>query len=95
MTNFCKGFFIGALAVVVVFGVFCALNFFNKRDKEILNYAEKQFEIEEMREDYRNRSPDEFIDDIPGVRSSAERAAAEFERKRDEAVHRLRSRNAD
>jgi len=95
MSKFIKGMITGALLVLVVFGVFCALDFFNKRDKEILDYAEKQFEIEEMREDYRNRSPDEFIDDIPGVRRSAERAAAEFERKRDEAVHRLRSRNAD
>lgn len=95
MNKFWKGVITGALMVLVVFGVIFTLKYFNKQDKEILDYAEKQFQIEEMREDYRNREPVEFLDDIPGVRRAADRAAADFERKRDEAVHRLRSRNTD
>jgi len=95
MNNFIKGFFIGALVVLVVFGVIGSLKYLNRRDKELIEYAEKQIEIEEMRNDVVNREPAEFVDTVPGVRGAVDGAAAEFERKRDEAVQRFRSRNAD
>ena len=92
LTEFGKGFIAGVVLAVVVFGVIFALMYFNKRDKEIVEYAEKQMEIEALREDVNNRDPSEFVDTMPDVRRAADGAAAEFERKRDEALQRFRSR---
>ncbi len=95
MTDFLKGIIIGFSSAVIIFGIIFALWFFQKRDKELIKYVEKQIEIEAMREDYRNRDPVEFLDDIPGVRRAADRATSEFDRKRDEAVQRIRNRPFD
>ncbi|GHU12564.1 hypothetical protein FACS1894161_1050 [Spirochaetia bacterium] len=59
-----------------------------------MEYAEKQVEIQQLREDYGNRDPVEFLD-VPGVRDTADNAADEFRRKRDEALQRFRNRLAD
>ena len=95
MTDFFKGIIAGVAASVIVFGIILAIGFFNRRDREMLEYAEKQIEIEEMREDYGNRDPYEFLDEVPGVRGAADNAADDFRRKRDEAVQRIRGRYAD
>jgi hypothetical protein len=100
VTDFAKGIITGVLCSVIVFGIFYAFSFFQKRErtfspKELIKYVEKQIEIEAVREDYRNRDPVEFIDDIPGVRRAVDHATAEFDRKRDEAIQRFRSRIAD
>ena len=95
ITDFAKGIITGFISAVFIFGVIYALWFFQKRDKELIKYVEKQIEIETLREDYRNRDPVEFIDDIPGVRRAADRATAEFDRKRDEAIQRIRNRPFD
>ena len=94
MSNFWKGFIAGVSLAVIIFGLTIAVHFANKRDKELVDYAKKQIEIEELREDYGNRDPVEFLE-IPDVRRAADGAAAEFERKRDEALYRFRNRNAD
>ena len=94
MRNFIKGLITGVVAAMLIIGLIFAFRFFNRRDKEILEYAQKQMEIEALREDYSNRDPDEFLEE-PGVRRAADGAAADFERKRDEAVQRFRSRYAD
>jgi hypothetical protein len=94
MKDFWKGFVAGVVGTVIIFCIFLAFRHLNKRDKELIEYAEKQMEIEELREDIGNRSPDEFLE-IPDVRRAADGAAAEFERKRDEALQRFRSRNPD
>jgi len=94
LTDFAKGIIVGFLFAVIIFGVVIAFHFLNKRDKELIEYAEKQIEIEALREDIINRDPDEFLEE-PGVRRAADGAAAEFERKRDEIMERFRSRNAD
>ena len=91
LTDFAKGIIAGFVLSVIIFGVIIAFHFLNKRDRGLLEYAEKQMEIEAVREDYRNRDPVEFLDDIPGVRRATDGAAAEFERKRDEALQRFRS----
>ncbi len=93
-TDFGKGFIAGFVLAVIIFGVILTLMYFNKRDKELVDYAKKQIEIEELREDYGNRDPVEFLE-IPDVRRAADGARAEFERKRDEALQRFRSRNSD
>jgi len=95
MTDFFKGIITGATASVIIFSVIFALWFFHKRNRELIEYVEKQIEIEAVREDYRNRDPVEFLDDIPGVRRAADGAAAEFDRKRDEALQRIRDRFID
>jgi len=94
LTDFAKGIIVGILFSVIIFGVAIAFHFLNKRDKGLIEYAEKQFEIEALREDYSNRDPDEFLEE-PGVRRAADGAAADFERKRDEILERFRSRLAD
>ena len=95
MSDFWKGFIAGVGLAVIVFVLIIAVHFANKRDKELIDYAKKQIEIEELREDVTNRDPSEFVDTVPGVRRAADGAAAEFERKRDEALQRFRSRNTD
>ena len=94
ITDFAKGIIAGVLASVIVFGLIFAFWFFQRRDKELIEYAEKQIEIEALREDYVNRDPYEFLED-PGVRNAADGAAAEFERRRDEILQRFRNRIAD
>jgi len=93
-TDFGKGFIFGLLVAMIIFGFIAGLIYFNNKNKELKEYAEKQIEIENLREDYSNRDPDEFLE-IPGVRRAADEASAEFERKRNEALQRFRSRTAD
>jgi len=93
-TDFGKGFIAGVIATVIIFSFVIWIVISNYKNKELIDYAEKQIEIEELREDYSNRDPDEFLE-IPNVRRAADGAAAEFERKRDEILHRFRSRAAD
>jgi hypothetical protein len=94
MNDFWKGVIVGTLVAIIVFGLIAGLVYFNKRDRGLIEYAEKQIEIENLREDIINRPADEFLE-IPDVRRAADGAAAEFERKRDEALQRFRSRYAD
>jgi len=94
LTDFWKGVITGVGLAVIIFVLIIAVHFANKRDKEIIEYAKKQMEIEALQEDVGNRPPVEFLE-IPDVRRAADGARAEFERKRDEALQRFRSRNAD
>ena len=95
MTDFFKGIIAGVAASVIVFGIIIAIGFFNRRDKELMEYVETQNEIQQLREDYGARDPYEFLDEVPGVRGAADDANAEFQRKRDEALQRFRNRLAD
>ncbi len=94
MMVFLKGIIIGFVSAVIIFSVIYALWFFQKRDKELFEYVEKQQAIEILREDYVNRDPDEFLE-LPGVRGAVDGATVEFLRKRDKAVQRLRSGHPD
>jgi hypothetical protein len=89
-TDFGKGFLAGFLIAAVFFGLALGLIIQRIKAKEIIKYVETQQVIEALREEYGNRDPIEFIDTIPDVRRAADRAAGEFERKRDEAVERFR-----
>ena len=91
MKKYALGFFVGVIFALLIIGTVSALRFFNKRDKELIEYAKNQMEIEALQEEYRNRDPVEFLE-IPDVRRAADGATAEFERKRDEAVYRFRNR---
>jgi len=94
INDFWLGVICGTLSAIIIFGIFAGLVYLRNRDREVLEYAEKQMEIEAMREDVINRSSDEFLE-IPGVRRSADRAAAEFDRQRDEILQRFRNKRAD
>jgi uncharacterized membrane protein len=90
LTDFGKGVIFVALCAIIITLLIVFLTQINKRDKELIEYAKKQVEIEALREDYINRDPDEFLE-IPDVRRAADGAADEFDRKRDEILQRFRS----
>ena len=94
LTDFGKGMIAGFLVAAIVFGVVVGLVAHRQKGKEIVEYAERQTIIEQLREDYGNRDPYEFLED-PGVRGAADGAAADFERRRDEALLRFRNRLTD
>ena len=95
LTDFAKGIIIGFCVGIIVVGITAGILNRNSKEKELSNYVreyvEKQQAIETLREDYGNRDPVEFLNDIPGVRGAADGASAEFLRKRDEAIQRLRN----
>jgi hypothetical protein len=95
MKAFLRGMITGAgiiLALVLVIAVF---RFFHNRDKQIYEYVERQNEIQELREDYGNRDPYEFLDDIPGARGAADNGIERIHRKRDEIIQRQRNTGDD
>jgi hypothetical protein len=94
LTDFAKGIIIGFCAGIIVVGLAAGLVNRHNKDKELIEYAEKQIEIENLREDIVNRDPVEFLE-VPDVRRAADGAAAEFDRKRDEILERYRSRFTD
>jgi hypothetical protein len=93
-TDFGKGVLVGFLLSALVVGVVVGVIIHRNKVKEIVEYAEKQIELLELQEDFINRDPVEFFE-VPGVRGAADNAAAEFERRRDEALDRFRNRLTD
>jgi hypothetical protein len=93
-----KGFWCGVLAGVlvagIIFGSVAVVSHLRKKDREKIEYVELQQEIDVLREDIINRPADEFLE-VPGVRRAADGARDGFDRKRDEALQRFRSRLAD
>ena len=95
LTDFAKGIIIGFCIGIIVVGLTAGLLNRHRKDKELIEYARKQEAIETMRTDYANRDPAEYLETVPDVRRAADGAAADFDRKRDEAVQRFRSGLAD
>jgi ABC-type lipoprotein release transport system permease subunit len=94
MKMFLKGVITGAAGVLVLVVVVLVFRFFHERDRKIIEYMEAQHEIEALQEDIGNRPLDEFLED-PGVRGAADNADAQFRRKRNEAVQRIRGGYSD
>jgi len=94
-TDFGKGFIAGFVLAAIIFGLVSVLMYRNRKDKELIEYAERQIEIQAMREDILNRDFVEFLETMPDVRTAADGAVAEFERRRDEILERFRSRITD
>ena len=90
LKDFFLGVFAGCVTTAIIFGIVVGFIHTWNRDRELIEYVERQIEIEVLREDYVNRDPIEFFN-IPGVRGAADGAVAEFDRKRDEALQRFRS----
>jgi len=95
LSNFKKGFIAGVLVMTVLLGAVLTVLFFRNREKEFIEYVEKQQAIEKLREDYNNRDPHEFLDNVPAIRRAADRTANGFDRKLDEILQRFRNRSAD
>ena len=95
LTDFAKGIIAGFVVSAIIFSVLIVFYFLNKRDKELIDYAQRQIELQELQEDYNNRDFVEFLETIPDVRGAADGAAAEFERRRDEALFRFRNKLTD
>jgi hypothetical protein len=89
MKNFWKGVIAGAGAVLALGLAIGAALFFRERDRRMYEYWEAEYEIQGLREDMGNRSAAEFLEE-PGIRGAADNAAADFQRKRDEAVRAIR-----
>jgi hypothetical protein len=92
LTDFSKGIIAGFVLAMIIFTTFAVAIHCRNKDKEKIEYVEQQMEIEALREDIINRPADDFLE-IPDVRGAADSAAAEFDRKRDEALQRFRSGN--
>src|SRR5215469_6762305 len=90
LTDFAVGLIVGIIFSTIIFITVFAFYYQRNKDKEKIQYVEMQQEIENMREDISSRDPAEFLED-PGVRRAADNARDEFDRKRDEALHRFRS----
>ena len=95
LTDFAKGIIIGFCIGIIAVGLTAGLLNRHRKDKELIEYARKQEAIETMRTDYANRDPAEYLETVPDVRRAADGAAADFDRKRDEALQRFRSGLAD
>jgi hypothetical protein len=89
MNSFLKGVLTGAGITIALAVVVMVFRFFGERDRNIVEALEARYELEALREDMGNRPLDEFLED-PGVRGAADNAAADFQRKRDEAIQRIR-----
>jgi flagellar basal body-associated protein FliL len=94
MSDFSKGILTGVVVMLVIALVILGFWFFNNRDRQFYEAMERQYEIQQIENEYRSRDPYEFLD-TPGVRESADNATEEFQRKRDEAVQRIRGGYAD
>jgi hypothetical protein len=90
MKVFWKGVCAGAGGILAIVLAVAAIRFFRERDRKIYELMEKEYELQMLREEYGNRDPYEFLDEVPGVRGSADSAADEFRRKRDEAERAIR-----
>ena len=95
LTDFARGIIIGFCIGIIVVGITAGILNRHRKDRVLIEYAKKQEAIETLRTDYGNRDPVEFLETVPDVRRAADGAAADFDRKRDEAVQRFRSGLAD
>ena len=92
--DFAIGVFVGFLGATSIFCIMAGLWFQKQKDREVIEYAEKQLAVEELREDYINCDPVEFFE-VPGVRGAADNAISDFERRWNEVLFEFRNRCVD
>jgi hypothetical protein len=93
--DFFKGVAVGVGVTVFLFGVGLFLKHLNDRDKKLFETMEVQIEAQKIIGDVSGRDPQQFVDELPGVRGAADSGVEYFNRKRDEAVERIRSGRTD
>jgi hypothetical protein len=94
MSDFFKGILTGAGIMLALVLAVLGFRFFNNRDRKIYEAMELQNEIQELREDYGNRDPADFLN-VPGVWGAANSAKDEYYRKLDEILQRYGSNRTD
>jgi hypothetical protein len=94
MNKFWKGAITGAAIMLALVVVVLAFRFFQERDRKIYEYLEAEYELQALQENLGGRPAVEFLED-PGVRGAADNARDGFQRKRDEALQRIRGGHAD
>jgi hypothetical protein len=87
--GFARGLIAGAVSILVLVVGMYVFRALHERDRKIFAEMEARRELQETREALTNRAADEFLAD-PAIRGAADRAAAEFQRKRDEAIRAIR-----
>jgi hypothetical protein len=95
MNSFAKGFLSGAISMLALALVVGSLVFFHRRDKKLFEAMEVQIETQKIIDDVSGRNPQRFVDELPGVRAAADGGVECFNRKRDEAVERIRGGRVD
>jgi hypothetical protein len=75
--------------VLLAAGMVFAVIRLRERDRAIIEQWEAEREVQELREDYGNRDPYEFLE-LPGVRGSADSNVERFRERRDEILQRYR-----
>ena len=91
LKTFLYGSLAGFITAVIVFSIGAGIVHLHNKEKEKIKYAEKQIEIEALREEVSNLIAGNLLDTFPDVRGAADNSIAEFDRKRDEAIQRFRS----
>ncbi|MDR0442119.1 MAG: hypothetical protein LBH44_01770 [Treponema sp.] len=94
LTDFAVGIIVGFITAVIIFGCVAAVVYTRNKNKEIVEYAERQIEIEMLRENIVNCPADVFLKN-PDVRRAADGARGEFDRKLTEILQRFRNRPVD
>jgi hypothetical protein len=94
LTDFGIGLIVGFVVGVIIMSLVLALVVNQYKNKEQVEYVERIQEVETLQEDYSSRDSVEFLDD-PNIRGAADRAASDFERKREELLHKFRSELID
>jgi hypothetical protein len=90
LTDFAIGLIIGFAVGVIIMSLVLALAVNHYENKERIEYAERQIEVEQLREDYSSRDFVEFLE-LPSVRGAADRGNADFDRRREEILQRFRN----
>jgi uncharacterized protein CbrC (UPF0167 family) len=90
--KFGKGFIAGVVTALLILALAVVIFIKHGGKNEI---EEKQAEIEQLQNEYRNRDAVDFINDIPAVRASADGQAGEFNRKLERILQRFGSGKTD
>jgi Tfp pilus assembly protein PilO len=94
LTDFGIGLIVGGVVILIIMSLILGLVVSHYKNKERVEYAEQIQEVETLREDYSSRDSNEFLE-LPDVRGATDRAASDFERKREELLQQFRSGIAD
>ncbi|MDR2900738.1 MAG: hypothetical protein LBV20_04385 [Treponema sp.] len=89
LTDFSFGLIVGGAVILIIMSLILGLVVSYYKNKEQFEYAERLQEVETLREDYSACDSDEFLE-LPDVRGAADKAASDFERKREELLHKFR-----
>ena len=94
MNDFIKGLITSVVFSLIFICLILTNIHSNQKNREFIEYVERQMEIEVLREDYIDRDATVFLEH-PGIRGAADGAATGFDRRVDEILQRFINRAAD